>query len=160
MSVKNFSLCILFIFLADPASARIWPETIPDFHQTPKAGLNEAQADYIVALVAKHQGYRVDQDGSVTERLTREGKGVDDPIPGYFYYRIGFNGGNNDVMTYSQYYYINKKTGDVFSSKIPDSLKCRRISFSELKKIQNIIMKNTEEHLATKAEVSRAIGCR
>ncbi|MTJ82378.1 MAG: hypothetical protein F8N37_15405 [Telmatospirillum sp.] len=151
---------IILLFFADSASARIWPETVADFHQTPATGLREDQADTIVALVAKHQGYRVYLDGSVIERLTGEGRGQIDPIPGYFYYRIGFNGQNNDTIVYSQYYHINKTTGDVFVSRVPDSLECKRISFPELRKIQTLIMKNTGDHLATKEEASRSIGCR
>jgi hypothetical protein len=150
---------LLVMLIASPAFARIWPKSIPDYRQISGAGLDEAQAEYLVALVAKHQGYRVDKDGSVIERLTEGGKGEKDSFPGYFYLRIGFGSASQDVTYYPQYYFVSKTTGDVWTARIPDALKCQRVSFAALQKIQNQIMSRTGGSFAAEKAQRDALGC-
>ncbi len=111
------------------------------------------------ALTAKHQGYHVTRDGSVIERLTEGGRGEKDAFPGYVYLRIGFASDNHEVTYYPQYYMVSKMTGDVWTATVPDALKCHRLSFTALQKIQKRIMSQTGGSFQGEKPQRAALGC-
>jgi hypothetical protein len=144
-------VCLMAVSLTGSAIAEIWPDTVPSFKHIGREGITERQADYIAALVAQHEGYRVWEQYSSIEGLN--------VYPGYFYVRITFDMPNYAFEYSPRYYFISKMTGDVWQSHIPGALYCYRVSFPALRAVQRKIMKKTSLNFAKEKSLRKGIYC-
>lgn len=157
--IGSLFLALMPAAMNHAAVAQIWPKSIPDFHTTAKDGISEAQAEYIVALTAEHEHFRVRDRRSSIERLTDNGDEKTDPFPGFFYFSIVFNTSKSLVIDNARVYYVSKMTGDVWDAATPSPLQCHRVSFPALRNIQKEIMASTGASFAGERSERLSIGC-
>ena len=151
--------CLAMTSRGDLAMAQIWPNVAPSFREIPENGISEAQAEYIAALAAQHEGYRVWDHRSSIDRLTKEGRGETDAFPGFFTFSIGFDMPGYALIYFPREYYVSKMTGDVWQATEPAPLYCYRVSFAALRKIQRVIMRHTGSNFAAEKSKRASIYC-
>ena len=151
--------CLAMMSRGDLALAQIWPNVVPSFREIAGNGISEAQAEYIAALTAQHEGYRVWDDRSRIDRLTKEGRGETDAFPGFFTFSIGFDMPGYALIYFPREYYVSKMTGDVWQATTPSPPRCYRVSFAALRKIQKEIMAHTGSNFAAEKSQRAGIYC-
>jgi hypothetical protein len=155
---------LILILAVTPARAQVWPNSVPDYQSTAKGGINEAQARYLVALVARRQRYDVRAPYSFIERLGNLRPGAVDEYPGFFYLSIGFDDIGYPVQRYPliyfpRTYYVSKMTGDVLAHIDRPPIECRRVSFPSLRKIQREIMRRTGVTISGETQQRLGLNC-
>jgi hypothetical protein len=134
----------------------IWRGAAPDFREIGREGINLEQAYYIVALVARHQNYRVWDEESTIESWDVEW--TSEPSNRFFTLAIGFFRNVDPAENFPRIYYVSKMTGDVWSAVFLD-FPCHRISFPALRAIQSKIRAKTGVTLASERQQRIGIEC-
>jgi len=149
---------LLTLVDANDSHSRIWPKSIPSFRHISTEGISQKQAEYIVALTARHEKIPVNMHNSAIERLT-----YTDPIvfppDGFYYFSLEYLVHVSMVISYRNAYYVDRKTGDVLEEEEAMSTPCLRVSFPALAKLQSKIMAATGATFKSEAAQQDTLRC-
>ncbi len=140
------------------ANSRIWPENIPSFQHVSKHGISQRQAEYLVALAARHEKIPVKARYSAIFRNTYTDPAIFPP-EGYFYFSLGFANHSGLLINYRNAYYIDRLTGDILTEQSAMNTPCLRVTFPALVKLQSKIMAATGATVRSEAAQQHTLEC-
>lgn len=117
-----------------------------------KTGLSMTQAESLLRLVIRHQGYTTARPGEAIERLRlRDGS---DPHPGYLDFSFTYESSRAGATAVLGVYSVSPLTGDVWETNL-----CRRFSFPRLAMAQQIIQARTGRSFDDERNARVGLGC-
>ena len=142
---------------ANEPGSRIWPKSIPSFQHISKRGITLKQAEYIVALTARHEKLPVMMRYSAIDRNAYTDPAF--PPDGFYYFSLAYMDLGSLVINYRNSYYVERKTGDVLEEETAMNTPCLRVSFPALAKLQSKIMAATGASFASEAAQQHTLEC-
>lgn len=155
MFSKIIFLIFIFVFSAGSCAETLLLD-IPHFDSTKigNVGLTEMQAKSLLVLSLKNEKYNVSRPGIFMDDdlKDKQGKAFH---PGYYTFGVGYDSPSAGATDIWGMFSISPKTGDVW-----EEYTCTQISFPELQKIQQIIIKKTGVTFADEVAQRRGLGCK
>ena len=148
---------LLTLVEANDPGSRIWPKAIPSFQHISKRGITMKQAEYIVALTARHEKMPVMAHYSAIDRNTYTDPTF--PPPGFYYFSLAYMDRVSLVISYRNSYYVERKTGDVLEEETAMNTPCLRVSFPALAELQSKIMAATGAAFVSEANQQHTLEC-
>ncbi|EOF5433912.1 hypothetical protein ACK1MO_003616 [Salmonella enterica] len=116
-------------------------------------GMTKKQAEALLIIALKYKKYNLSDEGSFVDGDLQDEKG-NPPHPGYYDFSVGYDDPKAGATEYWGVFSVSPQTGDIWEIN-----ECEKVTYPELKKMQQEIMKKTGVTFTDEVVERRGLGC-